>query len=102
MPTRSTEPRVSELELQISNVRRRLSQLVNGVVYKPAAVADRLVEIESLLKTIPLARREFGAASNGLHRARRYLRSGEFGAACYELKLLLGTVLSRWSSTIAT
>jgi hypothetical protein len=45
--------------------------------------------IRRLLEALPLASAEFSVAVNRLANARHYLRDGEYGAARYELRLLL-------------
>jgi hypothetical protein len=51
-------------------------------------VASTLEEIHRLLEALPLSSVEFALAVNRLANARRYHRSGEYGAAKYELRLL--------------
>jgi hypothetical protein len=41
------------------------------------------------LEALPLGTGDFGTASNRLANARAYLETGEWGAACFELRLLL-------------
>jgi hypothetical protein len=48
----------------------------------------RLEQLRLLLEALPLDTTEFALAVNRLANARHYLRSGEFGAAWYELRLL--------------
>ena len=49
---------------------------------------DAFAEVEMILVALPLNTAEFSLAGNRLRNAARYLKSGECGAACYELKLL--------------
>lgn len=51
------------------------------------SVAD-FEQVRRLLEALPLTTEEFGRALNRLANARRYLSSGEDGAARYELCLL--------------
>ena len=50
--------------------------------------ADVFSELRLILESLPLNTDEFGVAGNRLRNAARYLKSGERGAACYELNLL--------------
>ena len=54
--------------------------------------ADGLLEALAMLATLPLTTHEFGLATNRLHNARRYVTAQERGAACFELRLLLGSL----------
>ncbi len=49
---------------------------------------DAFAEVQLILGALPLNTDEFALAGNRLRNAGRYLKSGERGAACYELKLL--------------
>jgi len=49
---------------------------------------DAFAEVQLILGALPLNTDEFALAGNRLRNAVRYLKSGERGAACYELKLL--------------
>lgn len=49
---------------------------------------DAIAEVWMLLDALPLNTDEFALAGNRLRNSTRYLKSGERGAACYELKLL--------------
>ncbi len=51
-------------------------------------VDDELLQIRGLLESLPLPTDEFGLACNRLHNAARYARSGETGAANWELVTL--------------
>jgi len=75
------------------SIRRVLLKQLRSVVdkspskdYLLSVISDTQIMIESL----PLASGEYGAVSNRLRNARRYLRSDEQGAATYELRLLMG------------
>ncbi len=68
--------------------RELVLQFVEGIGCRPVA-ASELSRIEHVLDGVPLDSREYGLAMNRLRNARRYLNSAEFGAAKYELKLLL-------------
>jgi len=62
--------------------------LSKQAVHDGGPVAD-FEQIRQLLEALPLASAEFGLAVNRLTNARHYLHSGEYGAARYELHLLL-------------
>ena len=49
-----------------------------------------LDRIRELIEFIPMASDEFGVAVSRINNARRYIESSEFGAARYEIRLLLG------------
>ena len=49
---------------------------------------DAFAEVQLILDALPLNTDEFALAGNRLRNAARYLKSGDRGAACYELKLL--------------
>jgi hypothetical protein len=51
-------------------------------------VAD-FEEIRRMLEALPLATAEFGLAINRVTNAQHYLHCSEYGAARYELRLLL-------------
>jgi hypothetical protein len=51
-----------------------------------------LQHLAELLDALPLTTEEYGVARNRLRNASRYLRSGERGAAQYELGLLFGSL----------
>ena len=78
----------------IDVARELVRQFVEGIGRRPVA-ASELSRIEHELGSVPLDSREYGLAINRLRNARRYLNSAEFGAAKYELKLLLGVLSLR-------
>ncbi len=51
---------------------------------------ERLLETQVMLETIPLSTSEFDLATRRVVNARRYVQSGELGAAKYEMRMLLG------------
>lgn len=78
----------------IDVARELVRQFVEGIGRRPVA-ASELSRIEHKLDGVPLDSEEYGLAINRLRNARRYLNSAEFGAAKYELKLLLGVLTPR-------
>ncbi len=52
------------------------------------AYEDAFAEVQLILSALPLNTDEFALAGNRLRNAAKYLKSGERGAARYELKLL--------------
>lgn len=52
-------------------------------------VADQWDELKTLLEALPLATATFALAARRLGNARRYIESGEFGAAKFELRMML-------------
>lgn len=50
----------------------------------------RTHEIGSLVDSLPFATAQYGVAKNRIRNALKYFQSEEFGAASYELRLLLG------------
>ncbi len=75
-------------------VRDQASGFVNGMCQR-TVFAKELTLIAQMLSSLPLATDVYGLAENRLANARRYLDSGEFGAARYELRLLLGIISPR-------
>jgi hypothetical protein len=78
-----------------ASTRESLCLLLRHVGDRLAAPASRgrdsaagLELIRRLIEALPLTTEEFGLAVNRLASARRYLSSGEGGAARYELRLL--------------
>ena len=51
-----------------------------------------LTEVQALLEALPLSSVEFCRVSNNLRNAERYMRSQEWGAASYELRMIAGAV----------
>jgi hypothetical protein len=51
-----------------------------------------LHRIRELIEFIPMASNDFAVAVSRINNARRYLESAEFGAAKYEIRLLLGVL----------
>ena len=65
-----------------------LIALLNGGPIAFDKTEEKCAEVQMLLEALPLNTDEFALAGNRLRNAARYLKSGERGAACYELKLL--------------
>mgnify|MGYP001214698292 CR=1 FL=1 len=66
---------------------RTVSRAMNKVERK-IEVRDDLDRAGLLLETLPLSTEEFSLASNRLWNAGRYVKSGEYGAAHWELRTL--------------
>jgi hypothetical protein len=69
-------------------IEANLHRLLELVSRKPDFSAS-FAQARALLETLPLSTEDFGVACNRLANAQRYLESGERGAACFELRLLL-------------
>jgi hypothetical protein len=61
---------------------------------KRGNVNGQLIEVQGLLEALPLSSGDFCRAGNNLRNAQRYMRSQEWGAAAYELRMLAGSVRS--------
>ena len=59
---------------------------------KRGNVNGPLCEVRELLEALPFSSGDFSRVANNLRNAERYLRSQEWGAASYELRLLAGAV----------
>lgn len=55
-----------------------------------AASGDDWTAVEALLESLPLSTSQFALAMKHLSNARDYLVAGEWGAAKFELKMMLG------------
>ena len=69
-------------------VRSALQPLLENASWEGGPVTG-YEQARQVLDSLPLTSEEFGVALNRLANAQRYLLSGERGAACYELRLLL-------------
>jgi hypothetical protein len=78
---------VSVLDVRRFELLGVLDRLLAAVERGPGRVTD-LEQVRPLLEALPLTRTEFSLAVNRLANVRRYLESGECGAARYELRLL--------------
>lgn len=67
-------------------------QRIKTVVRRPQLVKfdEFFAHLRQMLESLPLSTGEFSLALNRLNSSRRYLAYGETGAACYELKQLMG------------
>jgi hypothetical protein len=73
------------------SVRARLCQGLDQLLAQPPgprAPAARFEELRLFLEALPLDSAAFCVAVNRLANARQYVKSGEYGAARYELRLL--------------
>lgn len=76
----------------------RVSKLVDGLASYLRAkdiCGSYFDEVESELGGLPLATADFVVARHRLRNARRCAIEGEFGAACYELRLLARGLYTR-------
>ena len=64
-----------------------LARLIEQV-FSAGCLTTEFQEAQEALEALPLDTTAFGLAVNRLANARRYLKSGEHGAARYELRLL--------------
>jgi hypothetical protein len=81
--------------LTAESVRTRACQVLDGLLSpspRSASLFTALSEIHRLLEALPLGTAEFGLAVNRISNAQSYLRSGEPGAARFELRLLRGSL----------
>ena len=70
-------------------------RILGPYLRRPETVAaqprtDDLRQLTAWLETLPLATGEYATARNRIHNASRYVGTGEFGAARYELRLVAG------------
>jgi hypothetical protein len=70
---------LTQLEKILLRIDRRLPE-----------ASDRVGDATQALETLPLATDEFAVARNRLQNAAGYLRQDEWGAARYEVNLVLG------------
>ncbi|MCO6459136.1 MAG: hypothetical protein J5I93_27825 [Pirellulaceae bacterium] len=82
----TARPSVDLLARQISQGLRRLIDSPGSRTVSRQQLADSRL----LLEALPMATNEFAVARRRLQNADRYLRSDEWGAARYELRLLYG------------
>lgn len=75
---------LESLRVQFDEALQRLLDAVQAV----QTTGDRLNNLRRVLESLPLSHEEFAIAVNRLDNARRYLASGEDGAARFELRLL--------------
>jgi hypothetical protein len=85
-------PTVHDICLQaVEHVEELIAQITRGS--NPLDESNfAFDQAQVLLEALPLNTDEFSRAVNRLKNANRYLRSCEFGAACYELRLLAGSL----------
>src|SRR5262245_35872833 len=78
----------------IESLINALSVAIRKLHHKIATAVD-LQELCLRLETLPLSTDEFTAAKNRLRNANRYMNSGEYGAANWELRTLRLSLLRR-------
>ena len=79
-------------------VQHALSQTIRAlqtINLSPTDAAPRLAHLRDLLECLPMATQEFELLQQRSRNVSRYLASGEFGAAKWELKLLTKS-LEHW------
>ena len=82
----------SRIAVSIEAIRCQLGDCLRGIVVgkcRDEANLNDLADAARLLEALPMGSSEFAVASNRLSNARRYLDSGERGAAHYEIQLLM-------------
>jgi hypothetical protein len=90
---RSTFPQVQPPSATVKELVNALFRAIEKAK-RGLGFAQEMDEAGLLLASLPLTTEEFGLASNRLRNANRYVMSGEFGAATWELGTLR-KVLSR-------
>lgn len=71
---------------------RRSVEHLRRMLRRQRDVLDELQQLYETLESLPLARGDFGTATNRLRNAHRYLVSAERGAAGYELGMLANSL----------
>ena len=64
-------------------------------------IQDELDQARRLLESLPFSTEEYGLACNRLRNAGRFVKSGEYGAASWELKTLRSWVLRQENTPAA-
>jgi hypothetical protein len=72
----------------------QLQQIQRRIDHRQPAAAEHLGDAAQALETLPLDSDEFALARNRLCNAAAYLDQGQWGAASYEVKLVLGWLKS--------
>ena len=78
-----------------TSIRQEFCQVADRVeksIRKGSSEFGELLHLADLLESLPLSTEEFNVAQNRVRNASRYLRSGERGAAQYELRMLFGSI----------
>jgi hypothetical protein len=89
--TRFLSPAPSETIQRIRKTEQSLHRLIERT--KSGVVCEQgFVEVSRLLEALPLPTADFDLANRRLQNALDYARSGEFGAAAFELRMVRGFV----------
>ena len=79
-PTPKSQPSLTPVEELVETIGRAIEKSKRGFIF-----TQEITEADLLLESLPLTTEEFGLARNRLQNATRYVMSGEFGAASWEL-----------------
>lgn len=82
-PAPKTQPPSTPVKRLINTIARAIEKTKHGL-----RVDREIDEASSLLESVPMTTEEFGYSRNRLRNAKRYVNSGEFGAASWELGTL--------------
>jgi hypothetical protein len=85
--TSDVEQARGQLECTFRHASSLVHRLASAVSARQTAT-QLFNDVECALAKLPLAADEFAVASCRLQNAENYYRKGEFGAACYELRLM--------------
>ena len=84
-PAKSSYSQIGDVTRQIQrSIQKLMLSLQNSMNPR-----DSLERIRENLESLPLATEEFDLAKSRIRNARRYLDSGETGAARYEVRMLI-------------
>lgn len=84
-------------DTRFSAVQNAVRSFLMGMTTRPVW-ARELGLITQMMQTLPIATDLLDVAERRIENTRKYLESAEFGAAQYEMKLLLGMLTTRWSA----
>ncbi len=87
-PTIAQNLTIEDLCLQAVQRIETLHTQIKRDTHPADKFAGAFAEVRMILDALPLDTEEFALAGNRLRNAARYVKSGERGAACYELKML--------------
>ena len=82
-PAPKAQPALTPVKRLINTIARAIEKTKHGL-----RVDREIDEANSLLESVPMTTEEFSYSSNRLRNANRYVTSGEFGAANWELGTL--------------
>jgi len=78
---------------QLTEIRHQIDSIIAHLTSVQLTFEEAfgwLVQLGSLIDSLPFPTDHYGVAKNRLRNAQRYYACGEVGAARYELRLLLG------------